>query len=258
MTEGDYEFRDWEKRVPRRLLSAVEEIRESFRETEWKSNWTTQAWCFALLHPDDCVAAEKAMENASTLEILQRSLRPTALQSVRYYLQLGNPPATLQAFFVIHAEVMSVRVQAIYELLLGLAESHCDQIHGAPMNWAEWQARSLIRLAKRQIGLWLKCCCDLQQFDPDDPSDEYIYWRKWECPRFVSMQPGIGKRPFDPARLWEREDAETSGEVIDRFERYFVLYLESSLKTQLANCPPMAKVNVAAASQQSYLGKTGT
>ena len=258
MTEGDYEYREWEKRVPYRLLPAVEQIRDSFREAEWKSNWTTQAWCYALLHPDDKLAFEKAMELTATLEVLQASLKPAALHLVQHHLKLGTPPAMLKAFLDIHAEVMSARIQATFYLLFELAVAHPAQMPAAPANWAAWQVCSLIRLAKRQIGLWLKCCCDIQQFDPDDRSDEYIFWRKWQSPMFVSMQPGLGKRPFDPSRIWEREDLERSGEVIDHFERYFVVYLETALKTQLNSCQPTAKVNVASAVQQGYFGKTGT
>ena len=257
MSEGDYEYRDWEKRVPHSLLPTVGRIRDSFREAEWVSNWTTQAWCYAQLHPDDKGASDGAGKYRQSLEHLKRSLKPISRQSIQNNLQLGTPPATLKAFSDMHTEVMSLRAQDSFQLLFEFADSHPDQLSATPSDWAFWQVQSMIRMARRQIGLWLKCCCDTQQFDVNDKSDEYIFWRKWQAPMFVSMQPSLGRRPLDPARLWEREDLESTGEVIDLYERCFVLYVESAVATQVESCQHLRRANQPAVSH-FYVAKTGT
>lgn len=241
-------FLDWEKNVPAGLIPAVKHLRELFSEADRKCNWTTKAWCYAAMHPNQADKIAEAKGYGPALGTLKALIGPSYLQYFEHQLGQDTPSSMLHAFFFMYEEAMSTQVGAAFNNLLAIGNSHAMSISSPPIDWAAWHTKSMIHGAAYQVESWLKTCCDIQPYIPGD-SDESIYWRKWQAPRLVLMKPSLGA-PFDASRVWEREDVETSLHVAEAYKDFFVRHLESVLKecvgrshveAAVKGCEPAAK-----------------
>jgi hypothetical protein len=61
------------------------------------------------------------------------------------------------------------------------------------------------------VKIWIRDVCDIHVYDPTEDPDEMIFWRKWQAPSFIVMEPSKFRR-FDPAKVWERNDAAVSSD----------------------------------------------
>jgi hypothetical protein len=66
-------------------------------------------------------------------------------------------------------------------------------------------------------------------YDPTEDQEDLIFWRKWQAPSFIVMEPSKLRR-FDPAKAWERNDPAASSEWLKKFEEDYILRLESRIE----------------------------
>jgi hypothetical protein len=230
----------WDKNVPSDLIPAVTHIRKSFEDADWKTRWTTQAWCHAALHPDQKDKTAEAEDYRSALDFLKSTIGPSALLLFQDLIRKGTPSAILKAFFLMYETALGAEIKSCFKDLLEVANANERRISGTPIDWAVWHCDAIIRSAAYQTAGWLKRCCDVQPFIANDSSDENWEWRRWQAPRFVGMQPSLGL-PYDPSCAWSREDIETSLHLADAFKEYFIISLESDVK----RCAGEAHVDLA-------------
>jgi hypothetical protein len=224
----------WEERVPSDLISAVKHVRHSFEEARWKTSMVTQQCCFACLHPA-VEESDEVREFTSRLVLLKGFIGQGSTQMFHDLLKRGNPSAILSGFYHVYKAVMAKEVNTAFQHLLEIGSSHVARLEASPIEWAEWQTKSIINSASYLTGLWLKRCCDPPTYDladDDDPGagdEEERTWTNWRAPMFVGMQPSLGM-PFEASRVWEREDVESSRRIVKAFKQYFVIHLEAQLK----------------------------
>jgi hypothetical protein len=248
----------WEKHVPSDLISAVKHVRHSFEEAGWKSGTVTQQCCYALLHPE-AGQSEEIREYASQLVILKGCVGPSSTQYFHDLLKRKTPSAILKAFFHLYQEVMAQAVKIAFRDLLETGSANAKRLDTPPIDWAEWQVKSIINSASYLTGLWLKGCCDVQAYDSSAPHDfdwdageeEELTWTSWRAPRYASMQPSLGL-PYEASRALEREDEESSRDVVKAFKQYFVIHLEAELK----DCVGEARLALAKQPQQEQYSPT--
>ncbi len=94
------------------------------------------------------------------------------------------------------------------------------------------------------MPLWIKGVCDEQPYNPNEDMEELIFWRKWQAPNLLVMEPSR-YRLYEPARAWERNDQETSLRWLDAFRDDYSLMLKIEVKNlagtaalQAAMVPP--------------------
>jgi hypothetical protein len=112
-------------------------------------------------------------------------------------------------------------------LQIGLANR--SRILQDPVEWARSLSEDLVNYCRHRIPLWIKDVCDEQPWDPNEATEEQIFWRKWQAPSFLVMEPsrfGV----YDPGRTWERNDQETSAKWLEAFSDDYVLILGIELK----------------------------
>lgn len=226
----------WEKRVPEDLISAVKHVRNQFKDARWKSGTITQQCCYAALHPRES-PSDNLPEFLSALTTLKAIVGPNTTQFFHDFLKRGTPSAILAAFFHFYQELMAVQVKSAFRDLLEIGSANAHRLETRPIEWAEWQVKSLINSASYQSGLWLKGCCDVETYDPsaghnfdwNAGEEEERVWTSWRAPKFASMRPSLGL-PYVASQAWEREDEDSSRKVLKAFRQYFVINLEEELK----------------------------
>lgn len=225
----------WEKRVPAELISAVTHVRNEFQLARLKADRVTQHCCYASLHPK-AKPSDDIREYLSGLTILKAYIGPNSTQFFNDLFKRGTPSAILAAFFHCYKAAMDLQVIGAFRHLQQIGLANARLLAEPPIEWAEWQVKSIINDASYQIGGWLKRCCDLEsddprshELDPNAGEEDELDWKSWRAPRYALMQPSLGL-PYDAARVSEREDEETSRKAVKAFKQYFVIHLEATLR----------------------------
>lgn len=226
------QFWYWENRVPPDLIPAVKHVRHSFEDARWKTDTITHNCCYACLHPHPAPSLE-IKEFASQLLLLKGYVGPSGAALFNDLIKNETPSSILSAFFHIYKWVMARELNTAFRELLEIGLANALHLETTPIEWANWQAKSVINNASYHVGFWLKCCCDGLKldanFDPNASEEEERVWTDWQAPRFARMQPSLGM-PYDASRANEREDVETSRGVVEAFKKHFVIHLEAKLK----------------------------
>jgi len=224
----------WEKRVPDDLIPAVKHVRNLFEDARWKSGTVTQHCCYTALHPNE-KASDDTGAFTSALVTLKAFIGQSSTRFFHDLMKRGTPSAILAAFFHFYKAAMAVQVKTAFHDLLAIGSANSGRLETPPIEWAAWQVKSIINSASYLTGLWLKRCCDVDTYDladgydPNAGEEDERVWTSWRAPRFVGMEPSLG-RPFEASRVWEREDVESSQSVVKAFKEYFVIHLEARLK----------------------------
>jgi hypothetical protein len=87
----------------------------------------------------------------------------------------------------------------------------------------------LIRSHTHSIRNWVRDVCDNHVYDPTEDREERIFWKKWQAPMFLVMKPSL-YQPYEASRCWERNDTESSSQLLEHFVQHYVVHLEVKMK----------------------------
>jgi hypothetical protein len=217
----------WDKNVPAELIPAIKHLRKSFDEAHWGCGQTTQTVCYALLHHESVDDPRK--EYLNYLKHMKARVGQVATHCFHSLVKEGTLPAVFKAFFDLYLEGVSVRALEIFKELVEIGRANEKRLGASHLEWAEAQAKHLIRSHSHNIRIWVQNVCDKRVYDPNEDPDELVFWRKWQAPSFLIMMPSL-YRPFDPAAVWERKDAESSWKLLQHFGEHYVVHLEVKLR----------------------------
>jgi len=216
-----------EDQVPSDLLPAIKALRKTFDDAHWKFGRLTQVLCFARLHESDIRDVEDFLPPLQHAKVI---VGPVETRRFHDMLKLNTPPAIFKGFFDFYMKGVNLTMLAAFEDLAEIGRAHERELGVPHLKWAAAQALALIRYNAYRIKIWVRDVCDVHPYDPNDKTDENIFWRKWQAPLFLIMKPLL-HQPYDPQRVWERKDVEASVNLLEHFADVYVLHLEVALKT---------------------------
>lgn len=224
------DLKPWEEGLPTELIPPIKHLRKIFDEHHWNYGQITQKLGYYWLHLDDPNPRNDINEYITLLEQLKRIVGSEATQRFVEHFKTPAPtaPAIIKAFYDIYLDGMTVSAIAIFIQFAAIGKAHQHQLSVPHLEWAHAQTKHMIRSHIRRIEGWMRNVCDKQIYDPQEDTDEQIFWRKWQAPEFVIMAPSRYK-PYDPARIWERFDVEKSQELLKAFAEFYVIHLEYEL-----------------------------
>jgi len=217
----------WEKNVPADLIPAIKHLRKSFDDAHWGCGQTTQKFCYSILH--GMAADDSDEEYFNYFRGIKILIGPDASQRFHDMFRRGTPSALFKAYYDLYLEGMSAQALLIFKDLVEIGRANEVRLNMPHLEWAEAQTEHLIRSNNHLIRLWVRNVCDKQIYDPKEDMEELAFWRKWQAPMFLVMQPSRFA-PYDPEKVWERNDAETSSQLLESFVEHYVLHLEDNLK----------------------------
>ena len=213
----------WEKNLPADLLPATKALRKSFDDAHWSFGLTTQRICYSQLHQD--AVHEELSEYVRHLQHLKIVVGPAATQHFRETFAMGTPPAIFKAFYDLYIVGVSLQSLAIFKELIEIGRVNEARLNAPHLEWAHSMTMELVKYHAYRIEMWVKDVCDKHVYDPNEDSDEMIYWRKWQAPMLIVMKPSR-YMPYDPATVWERNDIETSQRWLESFAENYVIHLQ--------------------------------
>ncbi len=216
----------WETNVPMALIPAVTHFRRSFDDAHSEWGPSTQSFCYALLHGGS--PHEPANAYSDYLTYINTKLGAPATQRFEYMLAKGTPPAILMGFYELYLRGTNIQSLIIFTELIEIGRANQKQLTLPYLDWAVAQTRHMIRDQANRIELWIKDVCDKRKYDASEEREERFFWRKWQAPMLLVMQPFWGM-PYDPSKAWERMDAETSAITIELIAGQYALKLQGLL-----------------------------
>ncbi len=239
----------WEENVPADLIPAIKHLRKSFDDLHWGCGRSTAKYCYSLIH--DETADDPDKEYLNYLLGVKTRIGTAAAERFNHLLEQKTFPAQFKAFFYLYLDGMTVQALKVFKDLTEIGRANETRLGMPHLEWAEAQTKHLIRAGTHKIRIWIKDACDKQIYDPGDDPEERIFWRKWQAPMFLVMRPSKYK-PYDEVTVWERNDSETSSQLLESFVDDYVLHLEISLRRvageaalALAKQPPAMQTNLA-------------
>lgn len=217
----------WEASVPPELRAAVEHLREEFDKVHWQCGTITEKFCFMSLHigtTDDFVKGYR-----DPLRYLKEAVGPAAAQRHDELIEQDTPPAIFKAFFDLYLDGVTPSALAIFRDLVEIGQMNQAALSTGYLEWAEAQTKHVIRSQTHLIELWIKRVCDVQVSTPDEDTDDRVFWRKWQAPLLIVMDPSRYQR-YDAATAWDRHDLESTDGLLMHFAQAYVLHLEDHLR----------------------------
>jgi hypothetical protein len=220
----------WEDYVPADLYPAIKHLRKSFGRSHFGCGWTTQKFCYALLHAQ--ILEDPAQEYSDYLLHMKRLAGRFASKRFDDLLSVGTEPAIFIAFHDLYVAGTGVQMRLVFKEFLAIAIANAHRLDTSPLKWAQRQTSHLIRSHNHSISNWVKSVCDTSPYDPNEDADEQTFWRKWNAPSLIIMKPSR-YRAYDANTVWERNDAEKSVSWLASFMESYVIKLESQLKNEV-------------------------
>jgi hypothetical protein len=217
----------WDKDVPADLIPAIKHLRKSFDDAHWGCGQTTQVFCYALLHNESVDDPRKEYINY-LLHMKARVGRAAASRFSDLVKEVTLPTA-FKAFFDLYLEGVSAQALLIFKELVEIGRANENRLNIPHLEWAEAQTKHLIRSDTHHINIWVRDVCDKHVYDRNEDMEEKVFWRKWQAPLFLIMTPSL-YTPYDAAAVWDRQDAESSSQLLQHFAEHYVVHLEVKLK----------------------------
>jgi hypothetical protein len=215
----------WEHDVPADVIPAVKHLRRYFENAHFRFGWTTRSVCYSQLHGG--IRSPHDDDYGPALDQLKSDLRPAALRFERRLL-IQTLPAIFAAFHQFYIDGVCAVALANLADMIAIGRANEDRLPCSALEWAEAQARHMIRSERHLIPLWIRDVCDDRIFDP---TEEQIYWREWQAPLLLIMKPSRFQA-YDEKRIWERMDPQSSAETLEGFADEYVLQLETEVKEE--------------------------
>jgi len=208
----------WEDTAPADLVPAIQYLRRRFLEAHWKRGDATREGCYAELHRNELDdVAEAALDNRTNLK---RWVDHAVGEMFDDLVNQGTPSAVLKAYFHLYLDGLAREIITVFRDLVVIGHAHRMRLATSPFEWAQAQAKHLIRSEAENIAFWVIHACD----ELDDRP-----WGTWQSPHFIVMKPS-GNHPFDAETAWNRSDPETSTQWLKWFGEAYVLHLEKIIE----------------------------
>jgi hypothetical protein len=220
----------WKESVPADLIPAAEHLRDSFDQAHFSFGWTTTHLCYWRLHnKTPRLGTRDIQPYLDALNVLKARVGFPPSQRFISLLSKETTPAIFKAFFNFYMDGLKLQIFLIFSALLQIGMRNSNRISKSPIEWARGLSENLIEYYRHRIPLWIKDVCDEHPWDPNEDAEELIFWRKWEAPSFLVMEPSR-YMVYDQQRVWERNDPETSSKWLEAFSEDYVLILGMELK----------------------------
>lgn len=220
----------WKKDVPADLFPAIEHLRDSFDSIHFQFGWTTSQLCYWQLHDHiPRLGTRNIQQYVDALESLKTRVGPVAAQRFAKLFCTATPPAIFKAYYDLYMDGLKIQIRLIFDGLLQIGLANRSRILRDSVEWAKSLSEGLINWHRHKIPIWIKDVCDEHPWDPGEDTDEQIFWRKWQAPKFLVMEPsryGV----YYPELAWERSDQDTSERWLKAFGDDYVLILGIELK----------------------------
>lgn len=216
----------WNKGLPPALIPPIQHLRDAFEEAHWKYGRVSKKLCYHRLHPEE---PGDISEYLGPLEQIKRWVGIVASQRFVALLNANTAPAIFRAFFELYLEGVTDCALAILVELAAIGKANENLLGGSHLEWAEAQAKKMIRSEIHLIEIWVRDVCDKQPLDPDADTEEPIFWRKWQAPKLIVMKPSR-YLPYEPSAIWERFDAVRSRGLLEAFGEDYVLQAETPVE----------------------------
>jgi hypothetical protein len=218
---------EWDKDLPNDLRPAVKHLRDTFDRVHFAFGWTTRQLCYCYLH--DSRMDDDINEHVKALKQLRTKIRPSANQRFDELLKEATPPAIFTAFRQFYIDGVTIQAVLIFGQLLEIGTANQERLALPASEWANAQTQHMVRSNRHLIGQWIKNACHKQVSQPDDDSDEGIYWRRWQAPRLLKMRPSH-LDPFTAGEAWNPLSLEDSAGLLDHFEVSYVVHVEARVR----------------------------
>lgn len=227
----------WDKDVPADLVPAIKHLRHEFELAHFKVGWVTRQLCYAQLHEGrkkaHCTDSE-FRDYQEGLVWLRSFAGKVATQKFDAALKVGTPPAIFKAFYDFYLDCLTPEILRIFTAIAMIGRANQCRLASGHIEWAEIQAKQLIRSQRHVLEIWVIDVCDDSVFDlhasgspGGDPFERYF--GKWHAPTLLIMEPVHFQR-YDPARNWERNPNETSLQWLESIADSYVIRLESDVR----------------------------
>ena len=228
----------WDQDVPVHLRPALKALRQRFEDGRWKVGQLTQVLAFACLHGEKL---ENLRDYLMPLKQLKLIIGPAATQRFHHYVKGTTVSSIFKAFWDLLLDGMKAEITVVFGHVLEIARANETQLGVDSQQWAQARVERMVDDEAHTIEDWVRSVCDKQdrKMVVDDP-DEWIFWRSWQAPWFLIMQPA-GPQKFEGERIWERQDVATSMAWLRHFSGEYKI----SLKTKLHHAVGEAAVSAA-------------
>jgi hypothetical protein len=217
----------WELGVPSNLIPVLEHLRESFADAHWGAGQVTKLFCYARLHKQ--TADDPQNESLNYLVHIKTRVGAGATEQFHNLIRQNIAPSIYKGFHDLYVDNMAIEISRIFLELLEIGEANQARLPLLHVTWAETQAKHLIRSHNHQIKNWVRGVCDKQPFDPNDDTDECIFWTKWEAPKLLVMVPARAI-PYDADEIWDRYGADASSSLLSSYAQNYVIRLEGVIR----------------------------
>lgn len=231
----------WDQNLPIDLIPPIKHLRKTLDDNHWTFGQVTEKPCYWQPHPES--QDDGINDYLKPFQQLKGIAGAPATERLIELLKMKTEPATFKAFFDLYLDSISVTAIAIFHELVAVGKVNEHRLGAPHLEWAEAQTKNMIRKHVHAIRIWIRNVCDKQPFTLDD-MDEQLHWRKWQAPMLLVMKPSR-YMPYDPARVWERNDSDTSAGWLESFAEHYVLHVEAKLEKvaghaalELAKDPP--------------------
>lgn len=217
--------------APEDLKPAIKALEESLDEAHWKCGRITEVICYALIHPEDKGKADDAVAHQQALLNLKAIVGPIASEVFNQHLRIQTPPAFFHAGQWLYKEGMTVQASSVFRDLLDIGRAHEERLPEPPLQWARDLTVELIRSQEQRIKMWVRAVCDPPDYSTDlnwDDPDEIVMGPTWCAPQLIVMRPSRNA-PYDPAKLWDRADRETTKSWLKTFAELFTIHVQARI-----------------------------
>ena len=246
---------EWDKSVPADLIPAIEHLREGFDRAHFGCGWATRIYCYAALHKTTVDDPEKEFSNYLTH--VKEMLGAAGVRQFNDRIREGTLPAIFKAYCDLYLDGVSHQAVHAFTQLVAIGRANEERLGLPFLEWAEAQAKHLIRSHRQEVENWVRevCDIDIDTYDPKEDDEEKIFRRKWQAPSLITMKPS-GQRPYDAEKVWDRNDAQTSSTWLKFFKDHYVLHLEIKIR-KLAGEAALALAKQPKPAQTSPSQQTG-
>src|SRR5205814_4662770 len=198
---------EWKEITPEELIPAIEHIRESFEESEWKRRKVTEKLGYSALHPQ---ASDRAalLPYETVFALYRKMLGPAVMREFDNLVGIGTASAAFKAYFDAFRKGMELEVERVFDEVLSIGHANPRALKTHPVEWAKTHLKIMTSKNLPLVGRWIKTVCDRQDSaKPVETNQDFralVFWNDWRAPRLIYMQPS-GNALYDPGNAWTRE-----------------------------------------------------